>query len=77
MSGCVFVSNHCCSVCIGESERIAAVIGLSTIHGSFSRWRRDFENDANRHSARFYRYMNEIPTVLMVAIVLLVVLQPF
>jgi putative membrane protein len=57
--------------------KFAAVIGLSTIHGYFSRWRRDFENDANRHSARFYRYMNEIPTVLMVAIVLLVVLQPF
>ena len=57
--------------------KFAAVIGLSTIHGFFSRWRRDFDNDDNRHSARFYRYMNEIPTVLMVAIVLLVVLQPF
>ena len=57
--------------------KFAAVIGLSTIHGYFSRCQRDFDNDDNRHSARFYRYMNEIPTVLMIAIVLLVVLRPF
>jgi putative membrane protein len=57
--------------------KFAAVIALSTIHGFFARWRRAFDNDDNRHSARFYRYMNEIPTLLMVAIVLLVVLKPF
>jgi putative membrane protein len=57
--------------------KFAAVIALSAMHGYFSRWRRDFDRDENRHSARFYRYMNEIPTVLMIAIVLLVVLQPF
>ncbi len=57
--------------------KLAAVIALSAIHGFFSRWRRDFDRDENRHSARFYRYMNEIPTVLMIVIVLLVVLQPF
>ncbi len=57
--------------------KLAAVIALSAIHGFFSRWRRDFDRDENRHSARFYRAMNEIPTVLMIAIVLLVVLKPF
>jgi putative membrane protein len=57
--------------------KFAAVIALSAMHGIFSRWRRDFDRDENRHSARFYRYVNEIPTVLMIAIVLLVVLQPF
>jgi len=57
--------------------KFAAVIALSAMHGTFSRWRRDFDRDENRHSARFYRYMNEIPTVLMIAIVFLVVLQPF
>jgi putative membrane protein len=57
--------------------KFAAVIGLSFTHGKFSRWQRDFDSDNNRHTARFYRYMNEIPTVLMVVIVLLVVLQPF
>jgi putative membrane protein len=57
--------------------KFAAVIALSGIHGYFSRWRRHFDSDDNRHSARFYRYINEIPTVLMIAIVLLVVLKPF
>ncbi len=57
--------------------KLAAVIALSTLHGFFARWRRDFDQDDNRHSARFYRIMNEVPTVLMIAIVLLVVLKPF
>ncbi len=57
--------------------KFAAVIALSTLHGFFARWRRYFDQDDNRHSARFYRTMNEVPTALMVAIVLLVVLQPF
>ncbi len=57
--------------------KLAAAIALSTLHGYFSRWRRDFDQDDNRHSERFYRYMNEIPTLLMIAIVLLVVLKPF
>ncbi len=57
--------------------KFAAVIALSTMHSFFARWRRHFDSDDNRHSARFYRYMNEIPTVLMIAIVLLVVLKPF
>ena len=57
--------------------KFAAVIALSAIHGFFSRWRRDFGNDENHHSARFYRYINEIPTALMIVIVLLVVLKPF
>ena len=55
----------------------AAVIALSTLHGFFGRWRRAFDQEHNRHSARFYRVMNEVPAVLMIAIVLLVVLKPF
>ncbi len=57
--------------------KLAAAIALSTLHGFFARWRRYFDRDDNRHSARFYRVMNEVPTVLMIAIVLLVVLKPF
>jgi putative membrane protein len=57
--------------------KLAAVIALSTLHGFFARWRRDFDQDDNRHSARFYRVMNEVPTALMITIVLLVVLKPF
>jgi putative membrane protein len=57
--------------------KLLLVLVLSGIHGLLSRWRRDFERDANRHSQRFYRVMNEVPAVLLIAIVLLVVLKPF
>jgi len=49
---------------------------MTGIHGMLSRWRRFFERDANNLSARFYRVVNEVPTVLLIAIVLLVVLKP-
>lgn len=53
------------------------VVGLGGMHGLFSRWRRDFEADRNTRSARFYRFMNEVPTVLMILVVVLVVTKPF
>ena len=57
--------------------KIVLVLGMSALHGFLSRWRRDFAADANKHSARFYRFMNEAPTLLLIGIVLLVVLKPF
>ena len=57
--------------------KIALVLALSAVHGLFARWVKAFAADANRHSQRFYRIINEGPTVLMIAIVILVVLKPF
>ena len=57
--------------------KIALVLALSAVHGLFARWVKAFAADANRHSQRFYRIINEVPTVLMIAIVILVVLKPF
>jgi protoporphyrinogen IX oxidase len=57
--------------------KVLLVLGLSALHGMFVRWVRDFAQDRNRHSQRFYRLINEIPTVLMIAIVILVVVKPF
>jgi len=57
--------------------KIVLVLALSALHGLMARWRKDFAADKNRHSDRFYRIINEVPTVLMIAIVLLVVLKPF
>jgi putative membrane protein len=57
--------------------KFGLVIGLSAIHGVFSRWRKDFERDRNRHSQRFYRLWNEVPFIFLVAIVILVVVKPF
>ena len=57
--------------------KFALVILMSAMHGFFVRWVRDFEADRNTRSAKFYRLANEIPTVLMILIVILVVLKPF
>jgi protoporphyrinogen IX oxidase len=57
--------------------KIALVLVLSAVHGLFARWFKDFAADRNRHSQKFYRIINEVPTVLMILIVLLVVLKPF
>ena len=53
------------------------VIVLSALHGMMVRWVRDFAHDRNRHSQRFYRIINEVPTVFMIAIVILAVVKPF
>jgi putative membrane protein len=57
--------------------KLVLVLAMSGVHGFLSRWVRDFAADQNQHSERFYRIINEIPTLLMIAIVLLVVLKPF
>jgi protoporphyrinogen IX oxidase len=57
--------------------KIVLVLGLSAVHGLLARWRKDFAQDRNQHSQKFYRIINEVPTLLMVLIVLLVVLKPF
>ena len=53
------------------------VIVLSGIHGFLVRCWRDFAQDRNRRTARFYRIINEVPALLMVLIVVLVVVKPF
>ena len=53
------------------------VIGLTVLHHAFGRWRKAFEEDRNTHPAKFFRMVNEVPTVLMIAIVILVVVRPF
>jgi protoporphyrinogen IX oxidase len=57
--------------------KFALVVVLSALHGNMVRWVRDFGADQNRHSQKFYRIINEVPTVLMIGIVLLVVVKPF
>jgi len=57
--------------------KIVLVLALSAVHGLLTRWMKDFAADRNRHSQKFYRIINEVPTVLMILIVFLVVLKPF
>jgi len=57
--------------------KLACVLALAALHGAFSRWRKDFEADRNARSARFYKIANEIPTLLMVVVVIMVIVKPF
>jgi protoporphyrinogen IX oxidase len=57
--------------------KFALVIALSAAHGSQARWVKNFAADANTKPQRFYRMMNEVPTLLMVGIVILAVVKPF
>ncbi len=57
--------------------KLLLVIALSGLHGMLSRWRRDFEAGKNTKSQRFFRIVNEVPALLMAAIVILVVVKPF
>ena len=57
--------------------KVVLVLGLSALHGFFVRWVRDFAADRNTHSQKFYRVINEVPTILMIGAVILVVVKPF
>ena len=57
--------------------KVVLVLLLSGIHGFFLGCVRDFAADHNRHSQKFYRIINEVPTILMIGIVILAVVKPF
>ena len=57
--------------------KAAMVLLLSGFHGVLGRWRREFAEDRNARPAKFYRSVNEIPTVLMIIIVVMVIAKPF
>jgi putative membrane protein len=57
--------------------KLVLVLALSGIHGFFARCVRGFASDQNRRSLKFYRIINEVPTLLMIGIVILVVVKPF
>ena len=64
----------------GESwfhAKLLWLLGMQLIHAALARWRRAFANDVNIHSDRFYRFLNEVPTVIMIVIVILAVVKPF
>jgi putative membrane protein len=57
--------------------KIAAVVALSGVHGYLAGAVRRFAEDRNTKPARHWRMINEIPTVLMIIIVILVIVKPF
>jgi putative membrane protein len=57
--------------------KFLCVLLMTGFHGATSSWRRGFLEDRNTRSQRFYRVANEVPTLLMIVIVIMVIVKPF
>ena len=57
--------------------KLVLVVILTGFSGLLAKWTKDFAADRNTRSPRFYRIANEVPTVLMIIIVILIVVRPF
>lgn len=57
--------------------KLTLVASLVVYHGALALWRRAFAENRNRHSPRFFRIVNELPTLALIGIVVLVVVKPF
>jgi putative membrane protein len=57
--------------------KLLFVVALTVIHFLMNRWRGDFARDANRRSQKFFRIANELPTLAMIVIVIMVIVRPF
>jgi protoporphyrinogen IX oxidase len=57
--------------------KIALVAGLAWVHFLLWKWSKDFAADRVPHSSKFFRIINEVPTLLLIGIVILVVVRPF
>jgi putative membrane protein len=58
------------------SIKFLFVIVLSGYHGFLSKCLKDFESDRNKRSSKFFRIINEIPTIILIIIVFLVIFKP-
>jgi putative membrane protein len=57
--------------------KIVCVLAMAWCHGVFGRIRRQLENDQTPYSSKAYRIWNEVPTVLLIVIVIMAVVEPF
>jgi len=57
--------------------KLALALGLGVFHMRLAYWQREFAADRAPHTARFFRMVNELPTLALIAIVVLVVVKPF
>ena len=57
--------------------KMAAIAAMTVAHHVFAKWVKDFAADANTRQARTYRIANEVPTVLMIMIVVMIIARPF
>lgn len=57
--------------------KLLLVVGLTAVHLLLGRYRKEFAEDRGRRSQKFFRIINEVPTLLMIAIVIFVIVKPF
>jgi protoporphyrinogen IX oxidase len=57
--------------------KLAAVAGLTEFHQRLARWRKALADGSDAHAPRFFRFVNEIPTLLLLLILIMVVVRPF
>ena len=57
--------------------KLTMVVLMTGFHHALAAWRKKFANDENKKTAKFFRVMNEIPTLLMIVIVIMVIVKPF
>ncbi|MFU8797275.1 MAG: protoporphyrinogen oxidase HemJ [Gammaproteobacteria bacterium] len=56
--------------------KLSLVCALLLFHGYCGFLRKKFAINQNIHSAKFYRYLNEFPTIILIAVIILTVLKP-
>lgn len=56
--------------------KLAAVVAMTAIHFRLAGHLRRFADDTNEHSTRYYRIVNEVPTALLILIVIMVIVKP-
>jgi len=57
--------------------KLAAILVLTGMHHLFARWFKEFRDDGKRRAIRTFRIANEVPTVMMIIIVIMVIVRPF
>ena len=56
--------------------KLVCAVTMTGVHVKLAQWRKDFEMDRNNQTQKFYRIINEVPTVLLIIIVAMAILQP-
>lgn len=57
--------------------KLLGILVMFGMHGMMARWRKNFVQDNNQKPQKYYRMMNEVPTIAMIIIVIMAVAEPF
>jgi len=57
--------------------KLLIVFLFSGLHGAFSKWRKEFARGERKRSEKFYRKINEVPALVIIAVIILVIVRPF